>query len=155
MRSDPRFDGRIRRLAATSVVALGLIWLLAELTLDAHPAIGATLAGGWVLMPAVLWLSLGRPALRYGLAVPSTLVTVGLAAICVTALPADAAVRAGWQLVTAGILCGGLLGIWFWFRWLPVPAALHEPFALGRSLLIGIHVALIVVGLLLVGIGGL
>ncbi len=154
MRADPRFAGRIRRLAGTSVVALGLIWLLPESTLDPHPAIGAALAGGWIGMPAILWLSLRRPRLRYGLVVPSTLVTAALLGICATALPADATARAGWLMLTAGILVGGLLGFWFWFRWLPVPASLHEPFAPGRWLLVAVHVALIVVGLLLAGLPG-
>ena len=152
MRADPRFAGRVRRLARTSVVALGLIWLLAETTLDAHPAIGAALAGGWIGMPAILWFSLRRPRLRYGLALPSALVTAALLVICATALPTDAFAQAGWLLLTAGILVGGLLGFWFWFRWLPVPASLHEPFAPGRWLLVAIHVALVVVGLLLAGL---
>ncbi len=155
LRADRRFEGRIRRLAATSVVALGLIWLLAESNLQAHPAIGAALAGGWIGMPTILWLSLRRPRLRYGLIVPSTLVTAALLGICTTALPHDAPARVGWLLLTAGILFGGLLGFWFWFRWLPVPATLHEPFAPGRWLLVGIHVALIVAGLLLAGLAGL
>ena len=155
MRADPLFAGRIRRLAGTSVVALGLIWLFATLKLDAHPVIGAALAGGWVSMPVILWLSLRQPTLRYGLAVPAALVTLALLAICATALPVDPVERAGWLLLTAWILVGGILGFWFWFRWFPVPAVLHEPFAPGRWLLIGIHVGLITVGLLLVSLGGL
>ena len=103
-------------------------------------------------MPAILWFSLRRPRLRYGLALPSALVTAALLVICATALPADAFAQAGWLLLTAGILVGGLLGFWFWFRWLPVPASLHEPFAPGRWLLVAIHVALVVVGLLLAGL---
>ncbi len=149
MRADPRFAGRIRRLAGTSVVALGLIWLLGTLRLDAHPAIGGALAGGWLSMPVILWLSLRRPTLRYGLIVPSALVSLALVAICATALPADPLGRAGWFTLTSGILFGGVLGFWFWFRWLPVPTGLDDPFAPSRWLLVAIHVGLVTAGLLL------
>jgi hypothetical protein len=152
MSADPRFAGRVRRLAATSVVALGLIWLLWTLKLDTHPAVGVALAAGWLLMPLTLWLSLRRPALRYGLVVPSALVSFALLAICATALPADPLAGAGWLMLTAGILLGGVLGVWFWFRRLPVPARLDDPFAPGRWALVGVHVGLVVVGLLLIGL---
>ena len=49
----------------------------------------------------------------------------------------------------AGILLGSVLGLWFWYRVLPVPAALDDPFSPGRWTLIGIHIALIVLGLML------
>jgi hypothetical protein len=50
------------------------------------------------------------------------------------------------------MLLGGFLGIWFWFRWLSVPELLDYPFSRGRWLLIGVHVALIVTGLIVVGV---
>jgi hypothetical protein len=151
--ADPRFAGRIRRLAGTSVVALGLIWGLAA-RIDAHPAVGLALAAGWLLMPLTLWLSLRHPMLRYGLIVPSALVGLALVALCATALPGDPLARAGWLTLTVGILVGGGLGGWFWFRWLPVPAALDDPFAPGRWLLVAVHVGLVCAGLLMVGVGG-
>ncbi len=149
--ADPGFAGRIRRLAGTSVVALGLIWLLAARRLDAHPAVGVALASGWLLMPVVLWSSLRRPRLRYGLIVPSALVSLALLAVGATALPADPLARAGWLTLTAGILVGGVLGGWFWYRWRPVPAALDDPFAPGRWLLVAAHVGLVCAGLLMIG----
>lgn len=148
--ADRAFAGRIRRLARTAVVALGLIWLAAVGTGVAGPVIGAGLLAGWVLMPALLWLSLARPRLRYALVLPSALVSFSLLAICLSALPDDRLASAGWLLMAGGILLGGLLGFWFWFRWLPVPAVLDAPFAPGRWWLIGLHVAAIVGGLGLV-----
>ena len=53
------------------------------------------------------------------------------------------------MLVTAGILLGSVLGLWFWYRLLPVPSALDDPFSPGRWTLIGIHIAMIVLGLML------
>ena len=154
MSADPCFGRRIRRLAATSLVALGVIWLLWALRLETHPVIGVCLAAGWLLMPLTLWLSLRRPTLRYGLIVPSALVSLALVAICATALPADPLGRAGWFTLTSGILFGGVLGFWFWFRWLPVPASLHDPFAPGRWLLVAVHVGMICLGLLMIGLAG-
>jgi hypothetical protein len=78
---------------------------------------------------------------------------VGLVALCLTALPSEPLARAGWVLVTAGILLGGVLGGWFWFRWLPVPASLDAPFAPGRWVLVAVHVSMIVAGLALVMVG--
>ena len=145
--ADPRFAGRIRRLAATAVVALGLIWALASTTLEAPPLVVVMLALGWVTMPAILVASLAHPRLRYALAVPSTLVGSGLLAISAGWLPANAIAAAGWLLMTVGILLGGLLGLWFWFRLVPVPDGLDDPFSPGRMALIGVHIALIVAGL--------
>lgn len=144
--ADPRFAGRVRRLAATAVVALGLIWALATTTLEAPPLVVVMLAVGWVSMPAILITSLAHPRLRYALVVPSTLVGSGLLAISAGWLPANAIAAAGWLLMTVGILLGGLLGLWFWFRLVPVPEGLDDPFSRGRIALIGIHVALIVAG---------
>lgn len=148
--SDAAFSRRIIRLALVSSIALGLVWLLATVTLDAHPGIGASLALGWLLMPSILFLSLRRPRLRYLLAIPSGLVGVPLLIICASNLPEGPVARAGWLLLTAGILTGGLLGVWLWFRWLPVPGWLHAPFSAGRWALIGLHVGLVVLGLVLV-----
>lgn len=154
MSGDPLFLPRVRRLASVSSVALGVIWLLAMWTTEPHSvAIDGALLVGWILMPTVLWSSIRRPEMRVLVFVPSTLVTVGLVALCVTALPGDYVVRGGWLLVTGGILFGGFLGGWFWFRWFPVPPSLDAPFSSPRWVLIGLHVAMIVVGIALAGLG--
>jgi hypothetical protein len=154
MSGDPVFLPRVRRLAAVSSIALGLIWLLATRTTEPHSVVidGALLAG-WVLMPTVLWSSIRHPEVRPFVFLPSALVTVGLVALCLTALPGDGAVRVGWLLITGGILFGGLLGGWFWFRWFPVPNSLDAAFGSARWALIGAHVAMIVVGIVSVVIG--
>jgi hypothetical protein len=149
---DPRFAGRVRRLAATASVALGVIWLLASLTLETARPIGLALLTGWVLMPVVLLASLSRPVLRYALVVPAGLVGTGLIAVCLTALPAVPVAALGWVLVTTGVALGGIMGIWFWYRLAPVPAALDDAFGPARLTLIGIHVGLILGGLALAGI---
>jgi hypothetical protein len=153
--SDAAFARRIIRLGVTSSIALGLVWLLAIVTLDAHPGVGASLALGWVMMPSLLFLSLRRPRLRYLLAIPSALVGVPLLVICASNLPEGPVARAGWLLLTAGIVSGGVLGVWFWFRWLPVPGWLHAPFSPGRWTLVWLHVALVVSGLVLIGVPAL
>jgi hypothetical protein len=154
MSGDPVFLPRVRRLAAVSSVALGIIWFLAIRTTEPHSvAIDGALLAGWVLMPAVLWGSIRRPEMRPIVFLPSALVTVGLFALCLTALPGDAVVRGGWLLITAGILFGGFLGGWFWFRWFPVPDSLDAPFGPPRWTLIGAHVAMIVAGIALVALG--
>lgn len=145
--ADPRFAGRVRRLAATAVVALGLIWALATTTLEAPPLVVVMLALGWVTMPSILAASLARPRLRYALVVPSVLVGTGLLAISAAWLPSNAFASAGWVLLTVGVLLGGLLGLWFWFRLAPVPEGLDDPFSRARMALIGVHVTLIVAGL--------
>ncbi len=93
--AEPAFARRVVRLAATSSVALGLIWLLATLTLDVPGALEASLAVGWLLMPTALLLSLRWPGLRYALVIPSSLVGVPLLATCASALPADPLGSAG------------------------------------------------------------
>lgn len=154
MSADPLFLPRVRRLAKVSAVALGIIWFLAITTTEPHGgAIDWALLGGWVLMPTVLWASLRRPQMRPFVFLPSALVTVGLLFLCLTALPDDTAVRWGWLLITGGILFGGVLGGWFWFRWLPVPTSLDAPFSPGRWALIGVHVSMIVAGMALVALG--
>jgi hypothetical protein len=152
---DARFAGRLRRLAAVSVPGLGSITLLAHLTLDVPLALEASLAAGWILMPTLLLLSRARPLLRYALALPSTLVGLPLLAVCILVRPADAVAAAGWCALAAGILLGGVLGLWFWYRVLPVPAALDDPFAPGRWALVALHVGLVVGGLLTIAAAAL
>ena len=146
---DVRIARRSRRLAAVSVVALGLIWALAWASLAVPTAVLVALALGWILMPTTLVAGLVVPAVRYLLVVPASLVTAGLVAICAKWLPASPAAATGWLLLTAGIALGGLLGIWLWFRVVPVPAALDDPESRGRWGLIGVHVTLVVAGWLL------
>jgi hypothetical protein len=143
----------VRRLARTAAVALGIIWWLAVSTLEAPPMVGASLLLGWASMPAILVMSLRRPRLRYALVLPSSLVGVPLLGISALFLPASAVAAAGWLLMTAGILLGSALGLWFWYRVLPVPRALDDPFSAGRIALIGVHVALIVAGAALASTG--
>ncbi len=145
--ADRRFAERIKRLAAVSLVALGAIWWLATATLQAPPAVRAVLAAGWVLMPATLIASLAAPRLRYGLALPAGLVGGGLLAICAWWLPAAPVAAVGWLLITVGIAFGGLLGFWLWYRLLPVPPALDDPYSPARWAMIGVHVGLIVIGI--------
>ncbi len=144
--SDRRIQGRVARLALVSVVALGLVLGLAVATLQASVALLVLLAAGWATMPSALAWSLRTPAARYLLVVPSSLVTIALLGICATALPASAVAAAGWVLLTAGVILGGLLGIWFWFRVLPVPAMVDDPIAPARWALIALHAGLVVVG---------
>jgi hypothetical protein len=118
-------------------------------TLKAPPLVDGALLAGWALMPAVLFASLARPMLRYGLTLPATLVTLGLLAIAFSWLPASPLAAAGWLLVLAGVALGGTMGLWLWYRLLPVPPALAHPFSPARWTLIGVHVALIVVGIVL------
>ena len=147
---DPVFERRVRRLAVVSAVALGLIWGLSVSTVDAPPAVGVALGLGWLLMPVTLAASLRRPRLRYALVLPASLVGAGLLAVCIGWLPGDPRAAAGWLLMTVGIAFGGGLGLWLWYRLLPVPAALDQPFSRGRWALIGVHVGLVVAGLVLV-----
>lgn len=147
--ADPAFARRVRRLGLVSLVALGVIWGLAVTTLDAPPVVDGALLAGWALMPAILFASLAWPMLRYGLTLPATLVTVGLLAIAVAWLPDSPAAAAGWVLILIGVGLGGAMGLWLWYRLLPVPAALAHPFSSARWLLIGAHVGLIVVGMAL------
>jgi hypothetical protein len=103
-------------------------------------------------MPSILALSLSRPRLRYALIVPSLLVTLALLTISLVVPPGSVIQRVGWALMTGGVLLGGSLGVWFWFRWLPVPSFLVDPFSRMRWGLIGLHVCLIVIGIALVGL---
>lgn len=143
---DPPFERRVRRLAAVSAVALGLIWGLAVSTLEAPTAVDLAFLVGWLLMPLTLAASLWRPRLRYALVLPASLVSIGLLAVCIGWLPSDPLAASGWLLMTGGVALGGGLGLWFWYRLLPVPVGLDHPYARGRWALVGIHVALIVSG---------
>jgi hypothetical protein len=140
---------RVVRLAVTSVIALGLILGLWAVNRPGGPWVGAALGAGWALMPAVLLLMLRVPKARYALVVPSTLISVALVDVALVVR------SAGWAMVASGILLGGLLGAWFWFRLLPVPRPLRDPFGPGRWALIAVHVGLIVAGMALVALSAL
>lgn len=144
--ADRRMARRVKRLGGVSSVALGLIWGLAVATLNAPGWVTAALAAGWALMPAILFASLAHPRLRYALVLPASLVGFSLLAICVWWPPPAASAAAGWWLMTAGISLGAVLGLWFWYRLLPVPRWLDDPYSVGRWSLIGLHVALMVAG---------
>ena len=143
---DPRIRRRVRRLAAVSAVALGLIWGLAVATAEAPAWVSVALFGGWLSMPTALLASLRDTRLRYGLVVPSVLVSLGLLAI-VVGVSSGGLAALGWLLILAGVLLGGLMGLWFWFRVVPVPVALDAPDSAGRWAIIALHVGLIVVGI--------
>ena len=146
---DRLFTHRIHRLIAISAVALGVIWGLAFID-EAPTWVLVLLAIGWASMPTILAGSLRRPSLRFALIVPASAVSIGLIGMVMNA-PEET--MTGWILVTAGILLGGLLGVWFWFRWLPVPRIFDDPFGLPRMAFVGLHLALILVGATLVLIG--
>ena len=146
---DRRFRRRVVRLTAISAVALGVVWGLAVSTLAPPPAVAATLLAGWILMPTILFASLTRPRLRYWLVVPASLVSLALSALVVGWMPERAAAAAGWVLMLAGVALGGGMGMWLWYRLLPVPVALDDPMSTGRWLLITVHVALVVSGMAL------
>jgi hypothetical protein len=150
MTGDPRFRGRVRRLAITSGVALGVVWATAVATLNASRTIEALLLAGWISMPTVLGLSLVRPSVRRLVAVPAALVTTALIGICLWERPAPGLAAAGWLTLTAGILLGGGMGAWFWYRWIPVPRAFDDPYSTGRVTLIAAHVGLVVAGTALI-----
>jgi hypothetical protein len=152
MSGDAAFARRVARLAITSAIALGLLAFLCSRTLNVHRAVTGCLVAGWILMPTILAASLRWPRVRYAIFVPAVLITAGLVAICATALPDDWIARVGWILTTAGIMLGGVLGMWFWYRWAPVPARLDDPFSRGRWSLIGVHVALVLAGLAIIGL---
>lgn len=149
MSTNVRFRRRLRRLIVVSTVMLGSITLLAVLSTDARPITIGLLAAGWLLMPTLLYAGLDRPRLRYLLMVPATLVTAGLIVVA-NGVEAGPTARLGWWLITGGVLFGGGLGGWFWYRWMPVPGHLEDPFSSGRISLIAIHVGLILIGMGLV-----
>ena len=135
------------RLAVVSSFALGVIWLLARDSDAGTSAISACLLAGWLAMPLLLGLSVWRPALRPAVLLPSTLVTLGLAALVAGSWQLGGS--GPWLLLLAGILLGDLLGAWFWFRLLPVPASMLAPNAPTRLALIVLHVALVMGGIIL------
>jgi len=143
------FEHRIRRLIAISAVALGVIWGLAFAD-DAEMWVLVLLAIGWVMMPTILALSLQRPMLRYALLLPASAVSVGLIGMTLTAPDST---DVGWLLITLGIIVGGTLGAWFWFRWLPVPRALNDPYGTPRVALVGLHIGLVLIGVAMVVAG--
>lgn len=154
MTVDQPFDDRLRRLVVVSALALGVISLLAIATTDTG-SIGLTLlVAGWAMMPMLLIAGLRRPVWRYSLILPATSVSAGLVGV-ILSLDEPSAARTGWWLITTGVVLGGSLGSWFWYRWLPVPRALEAPFSRGRWALVATHVALIVAGAALVAAGDL
>lgn len=140
--TDALFQRRIRRLVAVSAVALGLIFWLA--VRDGAPWwVLAPIGAGWFLMPTFLAASLSKPSMRYLLVIPAATVGMGL---IVMALTTDGSDQAGWVLMTFGILSGGTLGLWFWYRWLPVPRLFDDPFGWPRLILLAGHVGLMLYG---------
>jgi hypothetical protein len=141
--TDGLFQRRVRRLVAVSAIALGIIFWLA-----AHDGASwwvlALIGIGWVLMPTFLAASLSKPTMRYLLIIPATTVGVGLIAMTLTT---DGANRTGWLLITLGILSGGMFGLWFWYRWFPVPRLFDDPFGWPRLVLLAGHVGLILLGI--------
>jgi hypothetical protein len=150
---DPAFARRVLRLGLVSLVAPGLIWLAATTRTEAPEPLPAALFAGWWLMPTILFASLPRPPLRWLLTLPATLITLPALAIAARYPPDAAAARLGWVLIAAGLLLGGALGGWFWYRLAPVPAALDAPFAPARWRLVALHVGLLVAGLALALVG--
>ena len=145
MTNDPRFRRRIARLVLISAVALGLMTLLVVSTTDAGWLATWLMIAGWVAMPTLLAASLARPSLRFLLAIPAAAVSASLL-IVATGHEGSVWVRIGWWLMTSGVLFGGTLGTWFWYRWAPVPHRLNEAFSPGRWVLIAVHAGLIVAG---------
>jgi len=149
MTTDTAFTHRVRRLAVISFIMLGVIALCADQTTEAPPWVLGLLVLGWVTMPIVLAKSIAKPELRYALAGPAIAVSLGLVGLVAWWLPAGAA-GLGWLLITAGVLVGGGLGLWFWFRFVAVPRSLEDPFGWGRITLVAVHVALVLGGLALI-----
>ena len=139
---DRWFAHRVRRLVFVSAIALGVITLLAVRSGGPTWSV-VLLAAGWVLMPVILAASLRRPMLRYALVVPATLVTLGLLGMVFGTSGTE---LLGWAMLTAGILLGGTLGMWFWYRWMPVPRAFDDPYGTARMILVAIHIGLVLVG---------
>ena len=77
------------------------------------------------------------------LIVPATLVTLGLLGML---LETSGAELLGWAMLTAGILLGGTLGMWFWYRWIPVPRAFDDPYGAARMTLMAVHIGLVLFG---------
>ena len=121
-------------------------------TLDAPPWIDILLLAGWLSMFTVLTLSLARPSIRRLVAVPSVMVTAALIGICLWELRRPAW-RERWLTPTAGILMGVRDGRLVLVPMVPVPRALDDPYASGRTILIAAHVGLVVGGTVLILVG--
>lgn len=145
MTNDPRFRRRIERLVLISAAALGVITLLVVWAANTGWVATGLMLAGWVTMPTLLAASLSRPHLRYLLAVPATIVSASLLVVAI-GLDGSAWARAGWWSMAAGVLAGGALGAWFWYRWVPVPRPFDEPFSRGRWALIAVHAGLVIAG---------
>ncbi len=143
---NPLFARRVRRLVVVSATALGVIAAVAIRSGGPRAAV-ALLVAGWVIMPLVLAASLSRPLVRYALVLPATLVTLGLVGMV---LSTDGSETIGWILVTLGILVGGSLGMWLWYRWFPVPYMLDDPYGVPRLMLLSVHIVLVVSGVVVV-----
>jgi hypothetical protein len=143
---DRMFSHRIRRLVGVSLVALGVITWLAVRSEGSNWAI-TLLVIGWILMPTLLFVSLSMPLLRYLLVVPGTTVSIGLIGMTVGA---DGTEALGWFLIFLGITVGGLMGMWFWYRWVPVPRMLDDPYGWPRLTVLALHIGFILIGAALV-----
>jgi hypothetical protein len=151
MTTTPAFLRRIRRLIVVSIIALGLISLLADAADVGWVPVGLMI-GGWVTMPMLLARSLTQPKWRYLLVAPAAMVSAGLLTVAV-GFDGSGSAGLGWWLMSAGVLAGATLGAWFWYRWAPVPRALDEPFSPARWTLVAIHAGLIAIGGILVVLG--
>ena len=147
---DPAFARRVVRLTAVSAVALGLMSLLWRSSTEAPRVLDALLVAGWVTMPLLLAASLHRPRLRIALTAPALLVAAPVTAAALGAPGVDTPAQVGWGVVAVGLWLGMALGGWLWYRLLPVPAPLDNPFSRARWVLIAGHVSAIVCGLAIV-----
>jgi hypothetical protein len=143
---DAAFARRVVRLATVSAIMLGVIWWLSR-ERGASPMASAWLLAGWIAMPLLLAVSLWQPVLRLLLIVPSTLVTAGVLLAAMTAEPRS---HAGWLALLAGLLLGDVLGVWLWLGVAPSRGEWADPFSPSRWAAIGVHVALVLVGVAIV-----
>lgn len=143
---DPPFEARIRRLSVVSLIALGAITGLA-IRDGASTTVVLLLTTGWVLMPTVLRASLRRPGLRYALSIPATLVAGGLTLFSTTLSGNGDPAVVGWWMITVSLWFGAALGMWLWYRWIPVPRWLDAPFGLGRLVLVTLHIGGVLIGI--------
>lgn len=140
---------RTIRLAVVSAVALGVIWWLAAKRTGAPAVATSALLIGWHLMPTLLAASLVRREAVRLLVVPSTLVSLPVAAIAAGPWVPAGLPRFAWLAVAVGIVLGGVLGLWLWLGAFPRPGPLRDPRSPLRWALIAVHVAPIVVGIAL------
>jgi hypothetical protein len=141
--TNPWMTRRVHRLIFVSSVALGVITGLA-VSNDGPTWAVLAIAFAWFAMPTALWASVDRPVLRYLLVVPALSASVGLIGM---AIATSGVVTAGWLIVLIGISTGGMLGMWFWYRFLPVPYSLDDPYGTPRLSLLAIHIALVLIGI--------